>query len=208
MVQLSRSGIVFRGSTEDQEQLQAQFEAQHCITLPGFLDTPLLHLIQRHIDQAEFHERHHRGIGTEVCMAANHTAGLLHFLTNHRQLLRFVERVTGCGRIGCFAGRVYRMVHSSGHYDSWHDDVGECRLIGMSINLSSAVYGGGVFQLRDRRSKQILHQVANTGFGDAILFRIASHLQHRVDELEGTIPRTAFAGWFQSHPEYQILKRS
>ena len=97
-------------------------------------------------------------------------------------------------------GRVYRMIPGSGHYDSWHSDMIGHRMIGMSINLSPEPYSGGVFQLRERDSEQILYEVANTGLGDAILFRLADHLQHRITDVDGTIPKTAFAGWFQSEP--------
>ena len=84
----------------------------------------------------------------------------------------------------------------------------ENRLIGMSLNLSKDVFQGAVFQLRDRYSKRILHETANTGCGDAIIFRLADHLQHRNTEVTGTAPKTAFAGWFRSHqPGYHAWIR-
>jgi hypothetical protein len=47
--------------------------------------------------------------------------------------------------------------------------------------------------------------VANTGPGDALLFRIARHLTHRVTPVDGTADKTAFAGWFRSEPEFIAL---
>ena len=38
------------------------------------------------------------------------------------------------------------------------------------------------------------------GNGDAIIFRLASHLQHRNTNVTGSTPKTAFAGWFRSDP--------
>jgi hypothetical protein len=38
--------------------------------------------------------------------------------------------------------------------------------------------------------------VNNTGFGDAILFRISKDLEHRVTEVVGEVAKTAYAGWF------------
>jgi hypothetical protein len=73
----------------------------------------------------------------------------------------------------------------------------------MSINLSTDAYQGGVLEIRDCESSHMVHGVANTGFGDAIIFRIARHLKHRVSTVEGTVPRTAFAGWFYPQPDYQ-----
>ena len=95
-------------------------------------------------------------------------------------MFQMVQQVTGCGPIGCFTGRVYRMLPGPGHYDSWHTDAIEHRIVGMSVNLGRGMYTGGVFQLRELRSQKLLSEVANTGPGDAILFRISPDLAHRV----------------------------
>ena len=63
----------------------------------------------------------------------------------------------------------------------------------------------GVFQLRECDSETMLMEVPNTSPGDAILFRIARHIQHRVTAVEGTVPKTAFAGWFVSEPNFLEL---
>lgn len=121
-------------------------------------------------------------------------------------MLSFVEAMTGCGHIGSFAGRVYRLAPEVGNYDSWHDDLGANRLVAMSVNLSTEPYSGGLLQIRHHESKRIVREVANTGVGDAILFQLASALEHRVTDIEGTVPKTASAGWFRSAPEY--MRRS
>jgi len=131
-------------------------------------------------------------------MTTNHAAGLLHFLVNNRTLFPFLEGITGCARIQDFDGRVYRMLPGGGHYDTWHNDMTENRMVGMSVNLGSAPYGGGLFQLRYKASGQMIHEAANTGFGDAILFRLDYSLQHRVTNVEGSVSKLAYAGWFRS----------
>jgi hypothetical protein len=68
----------------------------------------------------------------------------------------------------------------------------------MSVNLSLRGYEGGIFQLREWSSKRILAEIANTGWGDATLFRISAELEHQVTEVTGEQPKTAFAGWFKS----------
>ncbi len=110
---------------------------------------------------------------------------LLHFGTNHPTLFAYIEQITGCGRIEGFQGRIYcrRAMPGKQHYYPWHNDY---RLVGMSINLSPENYAGGILQIRHRLSKQLLSEVANTGFGDGVIFRIASELQHRVTKVEGT----------------------
>ena len=84
------------------------------------------------------------------------------------------------------------------HQLSWHNDIDikKERLVGLSMNLSTEVFRGGAFELRDRWTTAPLAQVNNTGFGDALLFRISPDLQHRVTEVEDTVPKVACAGWF------------
>lgn len=78
-------------------------------------------------------------------------------------------------------------------------------MIAMSLNLSAEVYSGAILQIRDARSKWLLHEVANAGFGGAIVFRLADYLEHPDTEVEGTYPKTAFAGWFQSQPDFLFV---
>jgi hypothetical protein len=156
----------------------------------------------------DFYERVHEGIGSEACLGANSPMlGLLWLLVNDDRLFRVVEAVTGCPHIGSFHGRVYRFTESPSHHDSWHDDLADNRLIAMSINLSSEAYDGGVLQIRDSTSGEILHEESNTGLGDALIFRLAPGLQHQVTNVSGSRPKTAFAGWFKSAPDFKALLR-
>jgi hypothetical protein len=204
MVQLTRSGLTLP-SQPDLDRLRAEFDRQHCIRLPGLLEPALLNFVRDRLEEAEFNERTHDDIGAELCLRHDVVLDLLHFLANDHKLFTLVQQLTGCDHIGCFVGRIYRMVPGSGHYDSWHSDTRDHRLIGLSLNLGTPGYEGGVFQLRERRSKDILCEVANTGSGDAILFRIAGDLIHQVTPVEGTTPKTAFAGWFHARPEFLSL---
>ncbi len=78
-------------------------------------------------------------------------------------------------------------------------------MVAMSINLSPEPYQGGFLQIRDRTSKKILHEIANVGSGDAVLFRISNLFQHRVRPVKGNVPKTAYAGWFRSKPDFRFL---
>ncbi len=99
--------------------------------------------------------------------------------------------------------RLYRMVPGHRHYLGWHDDGIGNRLIGMSVNLTDGTFEGGEFQIRDRRSKgDPTNTVANTGPGDAFLFRIGRAFEHRVRAVRGAIPKDTFVGWFVSEPKY------
>jgi hypothetical protein len=100
---------------------------------------------------------------------------------------------------------VYRLTPGV-HDDSWHDDLsGSHRMIALSLNLSAAAYSGGTLQIRDRSSGEIVHEAANTGVGDAVLFRISPQLEHRVSRVDGAVARTAYAGWFQTEPAFRSV---
>jgi hypothetical protein len=75
----------------------------------------------------------------------------------------------------------------------------------VSINLSTEDYGGGILQIRERESEKIVSEIPNLGSGDAIVFRLAPHLQHRITEIEGKADKTAFAGWFRARPNFLSL---
>lgn len=205
MVRLTRSGLTGSLEAEDVHRLRTQFNRSHCIQLPGLLDGKIFEFIQQRIGAAEFTDHTHEDIGVELCMPHNAVLNLLYFLSNDGRFLRLVQQLTGCGPIGAFLGRVYRMVPGSGHYDSWHSDDMAHRKIGMSVNLSPQIYAGGVFQMRASESKKLVTEGPNVGPGDAIVFRIASHIEHRVTALEGTVEKTAFAGWFVSEPDFLSL---
>jgi hypothetical protein len=205
VLQLTRSGPALSWTDADLRRLRSQFDERHCIRLPSLVDADEFAYVQRQLDLAVFADTRHGKIGVEVCLQENPALNLLNFLTNDVRFFQLVQRLTGCGPIGTFMGRVYRMVPGTGHYDSWHSDCVEHRMIGMSVNLSDGVYSGGLFQLRRRDSAAILIEAPNTGAGDAILFRIAADIVHRVTAVEGTVSKTAFAGWFVSEPRFLDL---
>lgn len=208
-IQLTRSGAVFTGSDEQVDALRRQFQERHFVHLRELLEPELLrHLVQR-VQSARFEERTREGIGKELWGSDPGIRGGLGFLLNDPAFLGLVERITQCGEIGCFEGRVYRLVPKEGHLDSWHDDLASGRLVAMSLNLSTQKYVGGVLQIRKRGSADVLAEVENQGLGDAVLFQLRSDLEHRVTNLRGSAPRTAFAGWFYPEPSsFDILKEA
>jgi hypothetical protein len=172
---------------------------------PGFIEPTLLALLQEKIGAASFFEKNNRNIGDETRMRQEPVGAALEFLTNDTVLFDLVRAITGCDPVGCFRGRVYRLLPNTGQMTDWHTDLVNGRMATMSINLSPRPYEGGVLQFREPRSDKILSRVANTGAGDAVLFRIANGLEHRVTSLRGDVPRTAYAGWFLREPAFADL---
>jgi len=210
MIQITKSGLVAHETDAGLSELRARFDRQHCLRLRQFFDTELLEMTQRQMERATFHERVHEQLDPPpVDLSMEHNAllaGLLLLLNDHK-LFALVRRITGCAEIGCFKGSVYRMKAALRHFDTWHDDLVEHRLVSMSINLSTGVYDGGILYLKDTETGEVVHEVANTGFGDAIIFRLAPNLKHKLSGVEGPVDKVALAGWFKAGPDFQSMMR-
>ena len=196
MIELRKSGVIVDPGTV--QRLKLEFKEKHFVLLPKLVEPALLEFLLQRLEQGAWSEMLHKGIGTEIVSADGPSLSLLHFLANNPAFIHAVEQIGGCEAVSWFAGRVYRFIPSSGHYDSWHDDHMEGRQVGMSLNLSAQEFDGGIFELRERKSKRMLVQFANIGLGDATLFRISSQLEHQITDVTGEKPKTAFAGWFKS----------
>ena len=210
LVQITRGGLRINDLQEHLADLRKEFDEQHYTRLPEFLDAAALTFIQEAIENGEFYERTHTGIKSnkELCMKQNAAYGALLLFVNDERLFRIIESLTGCDRIGCFEGRVYRFAPGLGHHDAWHSDIADDRLIALSINLSTEPYEGGTLQIRDSASQNILAEVPNIGPGDALLFRVSPQLQHRITKVGGRASKTAFAGWFRAKPDFLSLLKN
>ena len=193
------------GSQAERSDLCREFRERNCAVLRGFLQSRLLDELLPRVERTGFRPRGHGNIGTEDSMEAGGPLASLLLAANDPRLFEFVMEVTGCDSIGCFDGRVYRLDPARGHGDSWHSDVGDNRLVAMSVNLTTSRYEGGRLQIRDQGSGEVTAEVGGTELGDAVIFRIAEHLRHRVSPVEGDVPRVAFAGWFKSAPSFRSV---
>jgi 2OG-Fe(II) oxygenase superfamily len=209
LIRLTRAGVVVSATDENLEQLRLQFARDHYLVVPRLIDPELLDLVARRVEAASYQPFDHKGIALELCMDDADTVNLLDFLINRPKFLQLMERLMGIRHIGSFGGRVYRMTSTGGHYDSWHRDFGDRRLATLSLNLTREEFGGGALQMRYCGSDSVLHGIRNTGFGDALLFRISRKFQHRVMPVEGNVAKVAYAGWFRWGRDYhQKLRRN
>ena len=205
MLRLTKSGPACDSSAADLALLRAEFDRQHLLHVPGFLAPPLLQLILETLAQTTFQPRV-QPTGTELRPVDTTSYYALELLMNSPQLFRLIEQITGCTGIACFNGRIYRRSQSPEHEQRWHTDVAaDGRVVAVSINLSTEVYRGGVLQIRRAGSQDILCEARNTGFGDALIFRVDPELEHRITPVEGDVPKTAMAGWFKTKPEARAL---
>jgi hypothetical protein len=207
-VRLTRRGVERTASDAVVAAARQEFAERHSLVLRGFVDPFLLGAIQRRLRSEPFLHKMNEGIGTELRLPAGALSSALEFLTNDAALFAIIQELTGCPAIGCFRGRVYRMLPGAGHASDWHSDVSGGRMITMSVNLSTAPFEGGELQIREVGMEGMLRTLRNTGAGDAVIFRIDPALQHQVLPLTGTAPRDALAGWFLTSPDYRDLFRS
>jgi len=195
-IQIQRKGLAI-----DRAQigkLRVEFRDAHWLRLPQLLEPSILEFLQGRLDNSQWETMSHGKFGEEYITDDLPTTSLLRFAMNRSKFRTVMEEITGCGGFRWFQGRIYRMIAEAGHHDGWHNDAVDSNKVGMSLNLSRNFFRGGLFMLRESGSRRVLARVANTGPGDALIFRISPELQHRISDLEGAEPKTAFAGWFRT----------
>ncbi len=183
-------------------EVHAEFAAKHSVLIKQVIEPNLLAKLLKLLENAAVVE-HEPGKeqGRTVAKLLNVTRDMpitqaFKMMFNRPDIFRLFEQITDCPPIEYFHGRIYMMNPAAGHFDTWHNDCDGKRHIGMSLNLTEQLYSGGVFQIKKRRTEPLLNEIANTGLGDLHLFRISEDLCHRVTQVEGTVTKVAFAGWF------------
>lgn len=206
VVRLSQSRTTLLGSSGDVAAARAAFERDHILRLKALLDPGLVAALPVGVEAADYVDNVHTGIKTELSMAPNASLGLLMLAANDPVFITRVAEITGVDARS-FLGRVYRMVPAQGHHDAWHTDCVDDRVLALSVNLSASPYDGGQLHIRDRDTGDPLVEAANVGAGDALLFRVHPSLEHRVGDVVGAHPKTAFAGWFRSSVGFAAMLR-
>lgn len=206
MIQLDKDKVVI-DNQESIEKLKNQFSNDRCIVLRQFLSESLKDLINLHLSQAIYNMNTHPQKGNSFIIAKefvveheNLLNPLFHLLLNRTECIAIIKRITGLDSIQSCTGRIYKFVDSDGCFDNWHDDINqeEGKLLGFSINLSEGIYGGGNFNIRNKKTKQVYRTIKHNTWGDGHFFKLDRTLEHKVDKVKGDVPRIAYAGWFLS----------
>src|SRR5688500_12225351 len=111
-------------------------------------------------------------------------------LLNNPSLVDVIQQITSRSTLGSYLGRIRRELPHTGQHGSWHNDAGPKRLIAITVNLGVEPYSGGLFQMREKGSKRLLAEIANTGLGDAVIFQVGPGYEHRTNPVEGAVART------------------
>ena len=204
-IQITRAGAVVHSSQAQLDTLGNAFVAQHWLLLPNFLDRSLLDLIQQKLRETEYCVVD-RETGVELRPVDCTTYLATELLLNSPKLFRAIEQITACGRIASFSGRIYSRPANSSYFNRWHTDItDEGRMIALSINLNSEPYEGGALQIRSAGTHEVLCEVYNRNYGDALIFPVDEKFEHRVCEVESGAAKIALAGWFRSKPDPNSL---
>lgn len=214
MITITRRGFNLQEAS-DIVRLKNEFAGQNCAVIPHLFEKYLVESILSRIEKARFYPQKHGGgenlkeFASDLTMRENEAAlHQVHLLLNNPRLFRVIETITGCLPIGGFSGRIYQNLPDSNHQLEWHDDTEQkSRLVGISVNFSPAPIRGGVFQIREKKSKMITGEVGGRDLGDAHIFRISPDFQHRVTATRGKFARISAAGWFVSEPDFMNFIR-
>ena len=191
----------------DAGALRAELAQRHAAVLRSFLDPDEREWIRRRLDEASFHEHTIEATGkTELLMEKNAVSAFLLFKVCSPEVFALVEAVTGSGPVGFFLGRTYRMLPGA-HYSPWHDDAGQDRIAAFTINLSPEPFEGASLQVKDVASDEIVTEIGDLEFGDAVLIQISRAYKHRNSPLAGTAPKTSHAGFFFPGEPSPLLRR-
>jgi hypothetical protein len=188
------------------ESYRDEYIDTNCIFLPGFLPQATLNMLLKKLADIRFQtkfEMDDRNKFGKLLLVPQNDPLLFIFqmLINNTALFSALEEITGCEPIGNFMGRIHRSEEGEQHGIEWHGDNSDNRLLAMTLGLGTRDYTGGKLQIRETGSDQTIREFGRLNAGDAIVFKIAPGLQHRLTVLE-TGQRTVGVGWFRSKPDF------
>lgn len=193
---MSKSRLIAKLTDAQRKKSRHFFKKHSYLRLPDFFDPEHKNYVRKKLRKAKFFVVDPPRVGRELQMEENPMDHALLFAHNDPELFDLLDQITGCGPLRSYTGRPYRFIPAGKQYDDWHPDTMDRRVLAMSINLSEKPYEGGILMIRDKKTGKIISKVKNTGFGDAIIFKIGKNLEHCLTPVTGKVPKTAYAGWF------------
>lgn len=195
LVSLARNGVRLTTDPSHLTAARRHFADTQAIVFQQLLEPALLAEVRSRLSGVSFVERVHEASGVEACMPHNDVVWMLRFLLQDPAWLAWIADVTDSGPLEIAEARVYQFAPGTRHHHDWHDDWSGRRRLGLSINLSEQMFEGGRLQIRDCITGRVTADIANTGPGDGVIFRLGKRTEHRVLPVTGAHPRTVLAGW-------------
>jgi len=193
------------------EQYQAEYAATNCVFFPGLLKKNALQNLLNKLEKINFFTKFEMDeankFGKVLFVPANDPVLFtFQLLFNNKQLFAALEKITSCGSIGNFVGRIHRSEEGD-HEIKWHGDNSDTRLLAMTLGLGTDRYTGAQFQMRETGTEKITREVGQIEAGDALIFKIDPSLQHRLAPMESG-RRTVGVGWFRAEPDFETFAKT
>lgn len=203
MLQITYDGIT-EPDADQLAELRQKFSERHFVHLRGLIERSFLDQLADRIEQVEFREDLTENIGcVERCADPRIDHGM-QFMLNQEPILKTVAAIVG-KPVHRWLGNTVRRTPGANHFSNWHNDTTPPveveghrfqRVVPLSLNLTREPFAGGNLCMRTVPDEKEFADIENKGPGDALLFRIGPDLQHRVADVEGTVPRLVHVGWF------------
>lgn len=177
---------------------KAEFAARHALVCADMLDPEMLCKLMALCDRAVFVSSPVDRLGHRAIEQPRVAGTAVTLALSRPPLFRWLERVTGCGRIVSVDGQIVQMTPQTGDELVWHDDLGsgDIRRLGVTIGLGTKAYEGGLFELRLKALTTSAVIFKHDQPGTALIFEVSERTEHRVGLLANGGPRRVFAGWF------------
>ncbi|MDO8653369.1 MAG: 2OG-Fe(II) oxygenase [Undibacterium sp.] len=194
MLSIASTSTHIRDDTNEFLKLQQRFQHTHAIILSDILEHQLLNKLQKILETIEYFPRV-IPVGIQDVGKHNRASSILNLVLARPALYRWLENLLDCDPIIGVEGAVMRLSH--GQCLDWHDDMNdERRALAITICLSDRPYQGGEFQIRRKKTKELLFSHLHSTLGTAVIFEINRELEHRVQEIHSAESRIVYAGWF------------
>lgn len=200
-VRLTAHETLIDGDAESEAALAAQFAQRHVLELPDLIQPDVLGALAPAIQAMRFVPRAEEGVGPRLRERPTRVGNLLCLLLRRQELRDWLTRITGVSPLLAVNGAVARFESGGGQNLDWHNDRDRSgRVLAVTINIGSAPYEGGLFQMRRCDTGEVLFEHSHRRPGSALVFRVSKALEHRVTPVSAGGPRTVFSGWYLRKP--------
>ncbi|MEO9131885.1 MAG: 2OG-Fe(II) oxygenase [Sphingomonas sp.] len=178
------------------ESLAGGFARYRAIACADAIEPRLLSSLMRLCREGDFKSDEVKGLGHREVESPQRAGRVINLALKRTALISWLEGVAGCGPLGNVEGRVVRAVANNHDQLVWHDDLDDPRRrLGITINLSEQRYEGGLFELRDKVTHDVLTTHLHLEPGTALVFDVAPDIEHRVLPVTAGGPRCVYTGW-------------
>jgi hypothetical protein len=179
------------------DTLRAEFDQRRSLLCDDVIEPSFLERLLARCRASCFVPDRVEGLGDREVERPQRVSGAINLALGRSPLLRWAEAATGHPALGRAEGRVVRSRANDRDQLDWHDDLDDpSRRLAITINLGEHRYEGGLFELRDKRTKALLITHLHLVPGAALIFDIGYDIEHRVLPVTSGGPRCVYTGWF------------